>query len=52
MDQAGIKEILEALKLYSAHMDEKLNAMMEKFEKRMDNRFDRIEAKLSGFRVE
>jgi hypothetical protein len=59
MEQSGIQEILHALKLHSAHIDEKLNLMAtnlenrmdEKFD-RMDERFDRIESKLNGFRVE
>jgi predicted nuclease with TOPRIM domain len=44
MEQSEIQEILHALKLHSAHIDEKFD--------RMEERFDRIESKLNGFRVE
>lgn len=66
MEQSGIKEILNALKLHSAHFDEKLDKMQSKLENRieslenrfdnlesrMDERFDRIESKLNGLRTE
>ncbi|MDF2790691.1 MAG: hypothetical protein K0S80_3792 [Neobacillus sp.] len=59
MEQSGIQEILHALKLHSAHIDEKLNIMATKLEiqidekfDRMEERFDRSESKLNGFRVE
>lgn len=48
MEQSGIQEILKALQLHSKHMDEKLSEMWN----RMDERFDRIEKKLDGMRVE
>ena len=59
MEQSGIQEILHAIKLHSAHFDEKFNVMETNLENRMDKkfdrmeeRFDRIESKLNGFRVE
>ncbi|MDP4086684.1 MAG: hypothetical protein Q8934_19110 [Bacillota bacterium] len=59
MDQSGIQEILKALKLHSAHIDERLNETKEYFDSRINKledqineRFDRIEAKMNGLRVE
>ena len=54
MEQSGIQEILHAIKLHSAHFDEKLNVMATNLENRMDNlktdlenrmdeKFDRME---------
>ncbi|OAS85820.1 MULTISPECIES: hypothetical protein [Metabacillus] len=52
-----LKEILNALKIHSDHMDQKFKKADERFEqvdKRFDNiddRLDRIEKKKDGFRV-
>lgn len=48
MEQSDLQEILKALQLHSTHIDQKLDGM----ENRMDKRFDRIDKKLDGFRVE
>ncbi|MDQ0219765.1 hypothetical protein ELQ35_20610 [Peribacillus cavernae] len=52
MDQTGVQEILTALKLHSAHIDEKLNVMKEHLENRMDEGFSSIETNLNTFRIE
>ncbi|WP_042355644.1 hypothetical protein [Bacillus rubiinfantis] len=49
MEQSGIQEILHALKLHSAHIDEKLDAMKTGLENRMDRmdeRLGRVEVRL------
>lgn len=54
MEQSGIQEILQALKLHSAHIDEKLKVMTTDLENRiesmktdlgnqMDEKFERME---------
>jgi len=51
MDNSGIQEILHALKLHSAHIDEKLNTMRDQFENRfnqVDARFEQIDKRLDN----
>lgn len=66
MEQAGIQEILKALHIHGAHVDEKLNNMQQSLERRMDGLekrvdslekrvatgFDRMGKKIDGNRVE
>lgn len=60
-----VKEILNALKLHSEHMDRKFDQIDQHFEHidqrfaqidqrfgNMEKRFDRVEKKMDGFRVE
>ena len=46
-----LKEILNALKLHSEHMDQKFKKVDERFD-RIEGRLDRMEKKMDGVRVE
>ncbi|MFK4997125.1 hypothetical protein ACI2OX_04590 [Bacillus sp. N9] len=52
MEESGIKEILNALELHSAQIDQKLDQVESRLENRMDQRFDRLEVKIDHLRTD
>lgn len=59
MEQSQLNEILQALKLQSEQMDQKMDTIRSDLEakmdagfERVDQRFDRLEKKVDGTRVE
>ncbi|MCJ7841037.1 hypothetical protein MUB24_09010 [Lederbergia sp. NSJ-179] len=43
MEKSDLKEILNALKLHSKHIDQKLEQMEKRMEERMDKRFEQVD---------
>lgn len=52
MEQSGVQEILKALKLHSAHIDDKLNDMKTHLENRMDDMKTQLENRMDDIKTQ